>query len=206
MKLTNEDKLAIEQSIKDIELKTSGEIVPAILAKSSLYKGQRALCSFLISILFISILHHFYSELGFYEFLIIQLATFFVLYFAFLNSFLFKLIILFNKHDIQDKVNQKAMELFYKHQISNTKDHTGILICISLLEKQIVVLADKGINGKVTKNYWASIVALMQINLKKNDIKGAVTEAFKNCSEELAKHFPIQKDDKNELPDGVVTS
>ena len=41
---------------------------------------------------------------------------------------------------------------FYKEGLYKTRDETGVLFLISLLEKTVYILADKGIYEKVSQN------------------------------------------------------
>ncbi|HXT54624.1 MAG TPA: hypothetical protein VN826_08980, partial [Candidatus Eisenbacteria bacterium] len=85
------------------------------------------------------------------------------------------------------------------------RDHTGILILISLLEHRVEVLADRGINAKVEPATWQEISKIVADGLKANQACEAVCKAISRCGEILAAHFPRRSDDRNELPDRLVT-
>ena len=93
----------------------------------------------------------------------------------------------------------RALQLF--HQITPTKGQTGVLIFVSLEEGQAAIVADKGIASKVPPDYWHAPHALIAKGIKENRHAEGIIEAVNVIAVELAKHFPRQSDDINELPD-----
>jgi putative membrane protein len=87
------------------------------------------------------------------------------------------------------------------HQITPTKGQTGVLIFVSLEEGQAAIVADKGIASKVPPDYWHAPHALIAKGIKENRHAEGIIEAVNVIAVELAKHFPRQSDDINELPD-----
>ena len=97
------------------------------------------------------------------------------------------------------------MAAFTEHGLHYTRDHTGILIFVSLLEHQVEVLADRGINEKVEPGTWDEIVKTLTAGLKSGHACDAFCKAIDRCGEILAVHFPRQDDDRDELPNTLVT-
>jgi putative membrane protein len=87
--------------------------------------------------------------------------------------------------------------------VFNTKDRTGILIFISIMERRVELLADSGINAMISKDKWQDIVNNIIKGIKENDITTHLTRSIDECGNLLAEHFPIQADDKNELTDDI---
>jgi len=83
--------------------------------------------------------------------------------------------------------------------------HTGILIFASLLEHRVVVLADRGINEKVEAGTWNEIVNMITESLKSGDGCDGFCKAIDRCGVILAQHFPRSADDRDELPNKLVT-
>ena len=133
---------------------------------------------------------------GFSTFLIISL------FYLFANiPFIDKLIV--PRSIMNKKVNQRAVRYFMESGVYNTKDRTGILIFISILEKRVELLADKGISLKISQNEWDSILNHITKGIKNNEILKHLSESILTCGQLLEKNFPIQKNDKNELPDDI---
>ncbi|HEY3167522.1 MAG TPA: TPM domain-containing protein, partial [Candidatus Binatia bacterium] len=110
-----------------------------------------------------------------------------------------------SKNRIADAVHTLALASFTEHGLHYTRDHTGILILVSLLERRVEVLADRGINAKVEAGIWQEIVKILTDGLKSNHACDAYCKAIERCGEILAAHFPRQSDDKDELPNRLVT-
>ena len=65
------------------------------------------------------------------------------------------------------KVRLRAEQLFYQESLHHTNANTGILILISLLERRVQVLADRGINEGVPSGTWrTSCRALSKASIK----------------------------------------
>lgn len=99
---------------------------------------------------------------------------------------------------------EEAILQFYEEGLNNTKDQTGVLILIILENKTIELLADHGINEKVSPNSWGNIVQKMSNSFKQGDFCKGLCDAVKEVGEHLKTHFPIKPDDTDELPDDVI--
>ncbi|HET7392170.1 MAG TPA: hypothetical protein VFK25_00195 [Candidatus Binatia bacterium] len=106
---------------------------------------------------------------------------------------------------VEEAVNDRCMAAFTEHGLHYTRDHTGILILVSLLEHRVEVLADRGINEKVLPGTWNEIVEILTAGLKSPQAGDAFCKAVERCGEILAAHFPRQADDRDELPNKLVS-
>jgi putative membrane protein len=106
---------------------------------------------------------------------------------------------------IGEAVHTLALASFSEHGLHYTREHTGILILVSLLEHRVEVLADRGINAKVDAGTWQEIVGILTAGLKSGQACDAFCKAIERCGEILATNFPRGADDKDELPNRLVT-
>ncbi len=109
------------------------------------------------------------------------------------------------KRRIDEAVHERCLAAFTAHGLHYTKAHTGILILISLLERRVQILADRGINEKVPPGTWDEIVSLETSGLKSGRACDAFCQAIQRCGDILAAHFPRSPDDRDELEDKLVT-
>lgn len=93
----------------------------------------------------------------------------------------------------------RALDLF--HQITPTRGLTGVLIFVSVEERQAAIVADKGIASKVPADYWHAPHALIVKGIRQDKHAEGIIQAVDMIAVELARHFPRQGDDINELPD-----
>jgi putative membrane protein len=106
---------------------------------------------------------------------------------------------------ITEAVHALGLASFTEQGLHYTKDHTGILILVSLLEHRVEVLADRGINQKVAQGTWDEIVHIITAGIKSGQACDAFCNAIGRCGDILATHFPRQADDQDELPNRLVT-
>lgn len=101
-------------------------------------------------------------------------------------------------------VKELAEEEFVRLGITETKDKTGILIFILLADKKFYILADEGINEKVSPDTWENIKNKMQQMFQRGEFSKGILHGIDLVGEILSKYFPIKPGDTNELSNKVV--
>jgi uncharacterized membrane protein len=97
-----------------------------------------------------------------------------------------------------------AEKEFYKLNMHNTRDKTGILLFLLLTERQFYILADRGIHEKVGEETWNKLRDEIQIHFANGKFSEGLIWGIERVGEILSKHFPIKKDDTNELSNKIV--
>ncbi len=105
--------------------------------------------------------------------------------------------------DRDQQVESRAELEFYEAGLNRTKDSTGILIFVSLMEREVVVLADRGISTLLPQSTWDEIVGKLIASMKAGQFAKGLESAIHDCARILAVHFPRAKDDQNEIKDVV---
>jgi putative membrane protein len=113
--------------------------------------------------------------------------------------------IFISNREMAEEVEEAAVTSFFKHGLYRTKDGTGILIFISVFERKVWVLADRGIDAKVSADHWRSVVTGITEGIRNNQAAAAICLAVQTIGETLAEHFPVAPDDVNELENVIVT-
>ncbi|HEY3303981.1 MAG TPA: hypothetical protein VGL70_10660 [Candidatus Binatia bacterium] len=201
---TAEEQEKIEQAVAAAEQRTSGEIVPMIVAASSRYAEIDLTC--LLAGLLLGTLAALmwgnpwgltHAELAW------PIGG------AALGLLLCQLTPLKRRliptARIMEAVHLRSLAAFTAHGLHYTTAHTGILIFASLFERRVEVLADRGINEKVKPGTWDGIVGILTSGLKSNDGCAAFCAAIDECGKILAEHFPRSPDDRDELKNKLVT-
>ena len=101
-------------------------------------------------------------------------------------------------------VHQRALEQFFARSMENTRERTGVLIYASLTDRCAEVVADEGVNARVSPQAWAEVIAALTVGMKAGKPGDGFVAAIETCGRLLAAHFPAEGDDRNELPDAVV--
>jgi putative membrane protein len=200
---TDAEKERIQQAVSVAESKTAGEIVPLIATSSARYTEIELLG--LVAGLFVGIIiEWFWSDPWGSEYLNLwPIIGAFVGFFVGRMQSVKRLVA--SKNRIGEAVHIFALASFSEYGLHYTREHTGILILVSLLEHRVEVLADRGINAKVEKGTWDEIVHILTAGLKSGHACDAFCKAIERCGEILAAHFPRAADDKDELPNRLVT-
>jgi putative membrane protein len=100
-----------------------------------------------------------------------------------------------------ERVQRAAEHAFHQLGMVETRERTGILIYVSLLERRVVVLADRGIHARVAEGTWDGVVARVVEGIRRGQADEGLVEAIRLCGEILQRHVPAGPDDRNELPD-----
>ncbi len=103
------------------------------------------------------------------------------------------------KNDVMDR----ASEIFAILKMHKTKLRNGVLFYMAIRDHKFAILGDVGINETVPDNFWAEIKNTMMLHFEQEHITDGLCEGISMAGEALQKHFPIQEDDENELPDEI---
>lgn len=203
MKITNTDKEKISNIIKKVELKTSGEFVPVILNNSDHYPAAHYRLALILSGA-LSICTYYFLDLT--DPIILLWASLAGLLTGYLIAFIpFIKRIFTTKDEINEETYQRALQAYFELGVTHTKQRTGVMIFLTLLEKKVFILADAGINEVVAKDYWNDQVAILINSLKQGDVVTGMEKVIEQIGEKLKENFPISSDDENELSNELVT-
>lgn len=200
--LTETEKKSIADAIHKAEATTSGEIVFALIDSSARYHHatlQGALVGMILSTAI-------YMALPADHTIGIMLWTQLVS-FALLLGVLPRLPwrrCFIPAREMETRVNEAAFRQFYASGLFRTREENGILIFLSLFERRVVVLGDRGINEKIGEHRWNDVRDLIIQGIRQNKAREGICEALERCGRALAEHFPHRHDDVNELPDHVI--
>ena len=103
------------------------------------------------------------------------------------------------KEDVLDK----AANVFHKLKMNKTKQRNGVLFYLAVADKKFAILGDKGINEKVAADFWNNIKEQMLVNFKQEQFTEGLCKGIEMAGEKLKIHFPLLKNDSNELTNDV---
>ncbi|NQV14201.1 TPM domain-containing protein [bacterium] len=98
---------------------------------------------------------------------------------------------------------KSARRIFEKARLDQTKERNATLIALFLAEKKFAVYGDAGIHAKVPEHFWESTVAEMKTHFADGNMITGLLHGINQLGENLAKFFPVAKDDSNELSDEI---
>ena len=191
------DNLA--QCVKEIEASTDVELVIIVRARSASYAHADYLFGFVVSL--IVLLFVLFSPIEFHQ---IWVPIDVVIAFAAgalvssRSNFLRRL---FSSEKYRSKaVRTAAAAMFYEAGIANTNAEMGVLIYLSLLERKLELIADRGVLRKVPAQEWNRELAELQLIGHAPEPKTFMA-AIKEFGVLLTSHVPATHENPNELPD-----
>jgi uncharacterized membrane protein len=99
---------------------------------------------------------------------------------------------------------ERALDVFSQLRIWDTEHNNGVLIYLLLADRDIEIVADRGINGKVGTEGWEKICAVLEKEFRAGLFEYGVIKGIQEVSRVLAQHFPKEPGSTNELPDAPV--
>ncbi|QXE92172.1 TPM domain-containing protein [Geomonas subterranea] len=199
------DKEAIRQAVARAEARSSGEIATMVVSESDRYREAEALGALLLSGFIgvaVAVLSHHVTIWTY-------IPVVFLLYFPvllFLRRFPHLKLSFVGPRRLAEAVSERALVAFYQQGLYRTRMETGVLIFISLLERKVWIVGDRGINEKIPPGYWKSLAERLAQGLRTGRGAEAVCEVIEACGTELERHFPRGEDDRNELADEIIIS
>lgn len=199
----------IREAVDEAEKRTSGEIVPYVVAASDTYAStyyQAGLFGALFGSL-VAVGIHLFSE--FWDILTIPWIAGPVFAGAALGWLAVALVpalrrLLIGSATVDRRTERRAAVAFLEEEVFKTRDRTGILIFLSLFEHRVVVMGDEGINRAVDAGEWDAIVAHLVAGIRVGDPAGAMVNAIQECGKLLDRHgVDIRPDDVDELSDDL---
>jgi len=207
--LTDADRKEITDAVKEAEQLTSGEIVPMIVSASYHYPMADVIGGVIFALPISLILTYFIGgwlwmgTQNMWLFLGI-LTILFIVFQQVVKNILWIKRLFISKREIEEEVEEAAVTSFFGEGLYRTRDETGVLVFISVFEHKVWVLADRGINEKVSKGQWDEIVNVIIDGIKQKNQTEAICQALKMVGELLYTHFPIKADDRDELKNLIV--
>lgn len=203
--LADQDLSRIQAAVEAAERVTSGEIVPMIVRRSR----TDSLLSFLVAalMLLVAVTWKLYGplelrledrpELWLGIYVLAALSGFALGTVSAVQRFLVP------RWEQRQAVEQRALLEFYLARLQDTEARTGILLFVSLAERQAVVLADKGISQHTAPGFFDAVVQDLISGAKSGRMAEGFQGAIERCAGLLAQHFPPRAEDRNELCDAL---
>lgn len=183
---------AIEAAIREEEKISPVEIVPYVIHASSDYEvGYWKVLA--LSLLF---------GVGFHSYLPSFILAVVSATFYFFSATFRRIII--GRRTLDRAVWKKAKELFVEQEVFNTRDRTGVLILISMFEREVAVLADSGMYKQIPEIEWKTMSDHLASGMKHFDPTPTLIEAIKTLGQKALKiKFIEPRENPNELADGL---
>jgi len=102
-----------------------------------------------------------------------------------------------------DDIRRKAIHLFKKYKLYETKERNAVLIMLVTTSREFVIYGDEGIHQKVGYDFWLDVIKTMKEKFKEDKFGEGISLGISSVGEKLSEHFPRQKNDQNEISDEI---
>ncbi|MDO9046670.1 MAG: TPM domain-containing protein [Methylobacter sp.] len=94
---------------------------------------------------------------------------------------------------------QRAIEVFSNLRVWDTEQNSGVLVYLLLADREVHIVADRGIAKCVAQVEWDAIAKDMQKEFLHGDFLRGSLQGIEHITMLLATHFPPGADNPNEL-------
>ena len=93
----------------------------------------------------------------------------------------------------------RAREVFAQLGVWDTAENSGVLLYINWADRDIEIVADRGISARVTQEQWEVICRGIEQAFRAGDFEAGVMEGIRQITALLVQHFPAAGDNPDEL-------
>ncbi|MDH2916076.1 MAG: TPM domain-containing protein [Gallionella sp.] len=97
-----------------------------------------------------------------------------------------------------------AIEVFTDLHVWDTEHNNGVLIYLLLADRDVEIVADRGIHAKLGQSVWESICKEMEAAFRQGRFEQGVIDGINSVGKHLSEHYPQLGDKLNELPDRPI--
>jgi putative membrane protein len=207
--LTDQERNQLDQRIAEAEKRTGAQIVLAVIERSDSYAELpwkafalgTSIAGLLVSVTAL-MRPEWTSSATVLMSVVLTLATGGAA--ALLCIFMPRFARLFlHVHRAEVEVREHAKSLFLSHELFATLKRTGLLLLVSLFERQVVLLPDTGLRKRLSQDAMQRIIERMTLTLASGRTVRALEHGLEGLEEILAVSAR-GKSGKNELPDEII--
>ncbi len=109
-------------------------------------------------------------------------------------------------HIVQDVTPRaRALDVFAYLRVWDTEHNNGVLIYVQLADRDVEIVADRGIAGRVAPAEWEAVCRLMEEHYRAGRFEAGSIAGVEAIAHLLARHFPqgpgAPAAPRNQLPD-----
>ena len=100
--------------------------------------------------------------------------------------------------------SERALEQFGRLRVWDTEHNNGVLIYLLWADRDVQIVADRGIHAKVGTEGWESVCRQMEAAFRDGRFEAGALAGIEAVGALLASHYPADGSRPNELPDRPV--
>jgi putative membrane protein len=203
IRFSAQDKARITAAIHVAEKSTSGEFVAVVARASDHYVFVPLLWSAILALLFPGACLLGGLSMRWVHIYQLQLLIFIVLTVLLLSvpGLHLKLI---PRHVKHARASRLAHAQFYAQGVQLTPHHCGVLFFVSLAERYVEIVADKGIHERLGEDHWRGIIDKFIAQVSRDRVVDGFVDAIGACGAAMAEHYPPDPAETHQLSDGLI--
>lgn len=207
--LPEAERRRISECVAEVERLTGGEIVVMVAPCSHGYPGAARIGA---TVFAFPLALAFTPELGAYFWLGPQNLWVFLALFAPLWLLLREMVkrvgglrrVFVAQREMDAEVREAAAAQFHLKGLHRTREENGVLVYVSVFERTVWVMGDRGIDRRVAEGFWQGIVAEVVQGIRDGEAAEAICRAVGMIGGVLREEFPARPDDRDELENMIV--
>lgn len=200
---TDSERETIRQAVRAAERTTSGEIATMVVDESDSYPEAATLGAVLVAALVGCIVSILIRHVTIWSYVPLVCMLYFPARLMFKAFPRIKLCFASGRR-IEEAVRERAVRAFYEKGLYKTREETGILIFLSLLEHKVWILGDRGINEKIPAGSWQTLASDLAAGIRDGRACDALVDVIVRCAKVLSENFPRKEDDVDELSNELL--
>lgn len=96
---------------------------------------------------------------------------------------------------------ERAMQVFGQLGVWDTAANNGVLIYVLLADRDVEIVADRGLAARVLPAEWDAVCREMEGHFRAGHWDAGSVAGIRGVGRLLARHFPNDRGDRNEQPD-----
>lgn len=192
-KLSEQDVISLQQTIRNIESQAHGEVVVVIM-KKCIHDQLAVYLWWMISILLALLVFFLHQPT------VLYVIPFLLVLFSITRDE-------FNRFWMSSadlSIKKNALLAYYQSGLDKIESQSGVLIFLSLYERQVEVLAGPSIVNAVQIESIQQVIQAAIPYFKKNQIYQGLAVALKDCEKFLLEHFKRADNKKNEFHSEII--
>jgi uncharacterized membrane protein len=99
---------------------------------------------------------------------------------------------------------ERAIEVFSRLRVWDTEQNNGVLIYLLLADRDVEIVADRGVHAKLGQAVWEEICREMEAAFRQGRFEDGAIAGIRSVGRLLAQHYPHTGAKTNELSDCPV--
>lgn len=89
----------------------------------------------------------------------------------------------------------RAEEVFSQLRVWDTAENSGVLLYVNWADRDIEIVADRGISARVTQGEWEAVCLVIEQSFRTGRFEEGLVEGIRQITRLLVMHFPVSSGD-----------